>query len=125
MYVFNQLVRHTLASYSQMGGWLNFTPVAQLVRAPLLHGGCRWFESSQVYQELDILDKKLKEIQRMAGIVVFNTKKPAYIYYDENTLKFTVSTKPNHPGSMLIEKVTEEIVPHVDVTITEVFPQNN
>lgn len=83
------------------------------------------FESSPGHQELYIVDKKLKAIQRMAGIVVFNTNKPAYIHYDENTLKFIVSTKSTRAGSVCIEKVTEGIVPCVNVTITEVFPQNN
>ena len=75
----------------------------------------------EVRREMDL---KFKAAKKLAGLVVFNTKKPAYIHYEESKSRFIVDTRenpPNHPGYMLIEKVTEEIIPRVNVTVTEVF----
>lgn len=68
------------------------------------------------------MDKKLKDIRRLAGLVVFNTKKPAYVHYDDRTLKFIVSTKSTYNDYLLIEKVTEEIVPCVEVRVLSRVP---
>ncbi len=61
--------------------------------------------------------RKLKAAKRMAGIVVFNTKKPAYVHYNEREDKFLVSTRSHAGDHMLIEKVVEEVVPCVSATI--------
>ena len=68
------------------------------------------------------MDKELKAAQRMAGILVFNTNNPVYIHWDETNLKFILSTESNNPDGlecMLIEKVTEEIVPCVETTVVK------
>lgn len=80
------------------------------------------FESRSGYQykEGRVMDEKFEAAKKLAGIVVFNTKKPAYIHYDDSRSKFLVSTKSHAEDYMLIEKVVEEIVPCVDVILTEV-----
>jgi hypothetical protein len=64
------------------------------------------------------MEKKFKTAKRLAGLVVYNTKKPAYIHYDVSRLKFLVSTKSHAEDHMLIEKVVEEIIPCVDVIVS-------
>jgi len=71
------------------------------------------------------MDKKFKAAKRLAGLVVYNTKKPAYIHYEANKSRFIVDVRenpPEHPHYMLIEKITEEIIPCVTTTVTEVPP---